>query len=725
MERIKGEPNLGGHADLWAALRRLDSLLERAIAAAESIYGPAAAHDPFRGLHISLEEVESLLQRAPGVPLFGAADRLGGAEQSGEVSQRLAGLARAYALSLFDVDTLLICLAPEFDLRYERLYAYLQDDVTKKRPSVDLVLSLLCVDSEARLANRRHFTPNAPLVYHHLIRLVADPSQVQPPLLSHYLKIDERIVSFLLGSDEIDSRLAPCVSFVVPDAMLEELWLSAEVGRRLALLIDGQQTQERGLLFYFQGPYGVGKQSTAEALCRKLGLGLLVVDGERLLQVEDLPFDMALRLVSREADLQQAAIYWQGFDALLAERPDAAGERAVVRDAQRDALVQMLSRGGVAFLAGNRLWEPADGSRAIPFARVEFSKPAYAERLQLWRTSLNGASHDGVEAALPALAARFRFSGGQIHDAAATAHNLARWRDPENDHLTAEDLYAASRLQSSQKLNTLAQKIVPHTTWDDIVLPADRMQQLQELCNQLKYRAVVYDQWGFGRKLAHGTGVSALFTGPSGTGKTMAAEIIAGELGLDIYRIDLAAVVSKYIGETEKNLERIFTSAADANAVLFFDEADALFGKRSEVRDAHDRYANIEVAYLLQRMESYEGLVILATNLRQNMDDAFVRRLQFIVDFPFPDEAHRRQIWQGLFPTETPRSADVDVGYLAQRFRLAGGNIKNIVLGAAFLAAADGGAITMGHLLHATRREHQKMGKVLTEAELAGPAVIS
>ncbi len=707
--------------------RRLDRLLERAVLAARVAYGPEAMADPFRGLHISPQDVERLLAREPGVPVLQPR-----AEHDGEspvdpwsgVEARLAWLATAYGLSTFDLDVILIALVSELDLRYERLYAYLQDDVTKKRPSIDLALNLLSADSDDRLANRRHFTPNAPLIYHHLLRLVADPSQVQPPLLSHYLKIDERIVSFLLGSDEIDARLAPTVSFVVPDSTLDELWLPAEVGRRLTLLIDGQQTQERGLLFYFQGPHGVGKQSTAEALCRKLGRGLLVVDGERLLQADDLPFDVALLLVSREADLQQAAIYWEGFDALLAERPDVADGQAV-RDAQRDALVQMLGRRGVAFLAGDRLWEPADGLRATPFVRVQFPKPAYAERLQLWRTSLNGASHDGVEAVLPALAARFRFSGGQIHDAAATAHNLARWRDPENGHVAAEDLYTASRLQSSRKLNALAQKIVPHTTWDDIVLPADRMQQLQELCNQLKYRAVVYDQWGFGRKLAHGTGVCALFTGPSGTGKTMAAEIIAAELGLDLYRIDLAAVVSKYIGETEKNLERIFTSAADANAVLFFDEADALFGKRSEVRDAHDRYANIEVAYLLQRIESYEGLVILATNLRQNMDEAFVRRLQFIVDFPFPDEAHRRQIWQVLFPAETPRSADIDIGYLAQRFRLAGGNIKNIVLGAAFLAAADGGAVTMGHLLQATRREHQKMGKVLTEAELAGPVVIA
>ena len=384
------------------------------------------------------------------------------------------------------------------------------------------------------------------------------------------------------------------------------------------------------------------------------------------MQTDDLSFDMALRLISREAELQQAAIYWEGFDALLARNRKAPRDTQCARPSATPSCGCWAQ--SLAFLAGDTLWEPAGDARATSFVRVEFPRPAYAERLQLWRTSLNGASRNGVEAALPALAARFRFSGGQIRDAAATAHNLARWRDPENGHVAAEDLYAASRLQSSQKVATLAQKITPHYTWDDIILPADRVQQLRELCNTVKHRAVVYDQWGFGRKLAHGTGVSALFSGPSGTGKTMAAEIIAAELGLDLYRIDLAAVVSKYIGETEKNLERIFSAAEDANAVLFFDEADALFGKRSEVRDAHDRYANIEIAYLLQRMERYEGLVILATNLRQNMDDAFVRRLQFIVDFPFPDEAHRRRIWQAQFPAETPRDA-------RHRHRLPGGAV--------------------------------------------------
>jgi SpoVK/Ycf46/Vps4 family AAA+-type ATPase len=291
--------------------------------------------------------------------------------------------------------------------------------------------------------------------------------------------------------------------------------------------------------------------------------------------------------------------------------------------------------------------------------------------------------------------------------------------------VTIEDLYAASRLQSNRKLAALAQKITPHYGWDDIVLPPDRLQQFREICNYVKYSALVYHQWGFDNKLAMGKGLNALFAGPSGTGKTMAADIIAGELGLDLYKIDLSGVVSKFIGETEKNLSRIFSEAETSNAILFFDEADALFGKRSEVRDSHDRYANIEISYLLQRMEEYDGIVILATNLRKNMDDAFVRRMHCTVDFPYPGGRERQMIWDRIWPDDIPRSPQLDLGFMAHRFELAGGNIRNIALAAAFLAADDGGVVAMPHLIHATRREYQKMGKVITDGEFGEYAGMS
>jgi SpoVK/Ycf46/Vps4 family AAA+-type ATPase len=271
-------------------------------------------------------------------------------------------------------------------------------------------------------------------------------------------------------------------------------------------------------------------------------------------------------------------------------------------------------------------------------------------------------------------------------------------------------------------LGELAKKIEPHFQWGDLVLPRDVLHQLQEVTAQVKYRTRVFEEWGFEQKLSLGRGLHALFAGPSGTGKTMAAEIMASELGLDLYKIDLSNVVSKYIGETEKNLARIFDEAEATSAILFFDEADALFGKRSEVNDAHDRYANVETSFLLQRMEEYAGMTILATNLRRNMDDAFLRRLAFAVQFPFPEEPERLRIWRAVFPAATPRARDLDLEFMARQFKLAGGNIKNVALAAAFLAATDGGVVSMAHVIRATRRELQKMGRSHANAEFGAYA---
>jgi SpoVK/Ycf46/Vps4 family AAA+-type ATPase len=249
------------------------------------------------------------------------------------------------------------------------------------------------------------------------------------------------------------------------------------------------------------------------------------------------------------------------------------------------------------------------------------------------------------------------------------------------------------------------------------VLPPRAIRQLREVCAAERFRSVIYVEWGFDRRMMHGKGLNVLFCGPSGTGKTMSAGIVARELGLDLYKIDLSTVVSKYIGETEKQLSLIFREAQSSNAILFFDEADAIFGKRSEVKDAHDRYANIEVAYLLQKMEEYEGIVILATNFRKNIDEAFTRRIHYIVEFPFPEAEYRERIWRSMIPPDAPLAADVDFAFLGRQFELAGGNIRNAVLLAAFYGAENGGAIRMEHFVLAVARELQKMGKLPSRSE--------
>jgi SpoVK/Ycf46/Vps4 family AAA+-type ATPase len=314
------------------------------------------------------------------------------------------------------------------------------------------------------------------------------------------------------------------------------------------------------------------------------------------------------------------------------------------------------------------------------------------------------------------LASRYRLvEDDAINAVTAEARSRAELRGASEIELA--DVQAAARTIATPPLEGLARHIEPRYGWEDIVLPPDGFAQLREMCARARHQMTVLEQWGYGRKHARRRGTTALFAGPPGTGKTMAAEIVAGALGLDLYRIDLSAVVSKYIGETEKNLERIFRAADQGDAVLLFDEADAIFGKRSEVRDARDRYANVEVAYLLQRLEVYEGLAVLTTNLRGNIDEAFVRRLDCVLEFPLPEEAERLQIWQRAVPHEAPMGDDVDLAFLARKFKLAGGHIRNIALTAAFLAAEDRSPIGMKHFARATRREYQKLGKLIAESD--------
>jgi len=375
----------------------------------------------------------------------------------------------------------------------------------------------------------------------------------------------------------------------------------------------------------------------------------------------------------------------------------------------------MQQLGSITFLAGVRPWELADGLKRQQWHAAEFPVPPYAERRRLWQASLNG---DGAEAPdLDQLAARFRFTRREIKNAVHAARNLARLRDGASAALTQADLRSACRAESSRRLGGLARKLETRYAWADLVLPANETRQLREIVQYIQHHEGVYSDWGFGRKHTLGRGINILFSGASGTGKTMAAGIMAAELGLDLYKIDLSVIVSKYIGETEKNLARVFQEAESSNAILFFDEADALFGKRSEVKDSHDRYANIEVNFLLQKMEEHEGIVILATNLSKNLDDAFLRRLQFTVLFPFPERDERLEIWRRVFPAEAPLAADVDLDFLARRLKIAGGNIKNIALGAAFLARAERATIGMRQIILSAKREYQKVGKLCVKAD--------
>jgi len=617
---------------------------------------------------------------------------------------RLERLVDMFFLSTFEKDVLLLCLLPELDLKYEKLFGYIQDDVTRKRPTVALSLEILCSSLQNRLLKRRVFSVESSLLRHRLITIDDNAPGRQASLLAKSLRIDSRVCDYLLGSDEIDSSLLPFVNKIAPRKTLDDIVLSGDIKRRLSRLTDVHSNEHYSLTWYFYGAVGTGKRSTAEALCNKLGIGLLIVDANLMLQT-GIPFEIAVGLLHREAMMQNSALYWDNFNALFA---DGLALQLNI------AASQIENHCGLVFFAGNKLTDIKVDWLNRTVIPVEFPVPDYGQREQLWRIYLNGQA-EALGGTVRDLAGKFQLSGGQISGAISTARNLAMWNGC--GVITADELHHSCRRRSNEKLGELARKIEPKYVWNDIVLPHDQFEQLRDVCNYVKYRPLVYEEWGFYQKLSLGKGLNVLFAGPSGTGKTMAAEIIANELGLDLYKIDLAMVVSKYIGETEKNLDRIFKEAQDSNSILFFDEADAVFGKRSEVRDSHDRYANIEIAYLLQRMEEYQGIVILATNFYKNLDEAFARRMHFSVEFPLPEEEDRYRIWQRAFPGAAPLSGDVDLIFMARQFRITGGNIKNIALSAAFLAADNGGSITMESLIHATKREYQKIGRLCTEGD--------
>jgi AAA+ superfamily predicted ATPase len=664
------------------------------------------ARDPFRGLYISETEVDELLASAPVAEI--ASRHLAG--PAAPTSPRLGRLAQLFELGEFEQDAFLICLAPDLDLRYERLYAYLQDDVTRKRPSVDLILRLLMGSLDERAPLRHALSASGRLLSRGLLSVVGDEAAGQASLLARPLRVDERVVEYMVGSDRLDARVA-LYGQLQPAGVEAAAWsLPADLGVGLVSYLrtaTATASPRAGPVIYLQGAAGSGKRATARAACAAAGRPLLLVDLPGLLAAStDRTLPSMLSAVTREALLQEAVLALDGFDAVLSDEPDVRACRTLLRRLLTD-------QPGPSLLLGEQRWEPALWLPGLVAMRLELPTMGLSDRLRLWRTQLDGQLGASD---LDELASRYRLvDDDAIQAVAADASGRALLRGADQVALT--DFRQAARAIATPPLEGLAKHVEPRYGWSDIVLPGDGLVQLREVCSRLRHQGTVLERWGYGRKHARRSGITSLFAGQPGTGKTMAAEIVAGEMGLDLYRIDLSAVVSKYIGETEKNLEKIFRAADQGEAVLLFDEADAIFGKRSEVRDARDRYANVEVAYLLQRLEAYEGLAVLTTNLRGNIDEAFIRRLDCVMEFPLPEEPERLKIWRLALPREAPLDETVDLPFLARKFKLSGGHIRNIALTAGFLAAEDATAIGMRHLVRATRREYQKLGKLVAEAD--------
>jgi ATPase family protein associated with various cellular activities (AAA)/winged helix domain-containing protein len=592
----------------------------------------------------------------------------------------LVTLSTRLGLSRFEQDILLLCASMELDTGIAGLCARAQGDASRPYPTFALALTIFDEPSWEALS------PEGPLRYSRLIEITQSAGQ---PLTTSLLRADERIVNFLKGLNYPDDRLAPLIApLPMPAAGATKPPSQSDAENAVLARVKQSISADTPLVVQLTGRDTPTKELIAASTADTLGLRVFRISAS-LLPTQAAEIEWFVRLWNRESLLLRAALY---VDAPNMEADSTAGQAASL------ALRRMR---GLMFLDARDAWALSGASTAI----VETAKPSPREQQSLWAAELGGASADN-----PALlSAQFNLGATEIHRIAQ--EHVA----DENSDAMSGRLWSRCLDATRPRLDGLAQSLQPKASWSDIVLPPAEMALLQQIAAQVNQRGKVYEDWGFAGKMSRGLGISALFAGESGTGKTMAAEVLANSLKLNLNRVDLSSVVSKYIGETEKNLRRLFDAAEDGGVILFFDEADALFGKRSEVKDSHDRYANIEVNYLLQRMESYRGLAILATNKKTALDQAFLRRLRFIVKFPFPGVAERTAIWKSVFPKDTP-AGNLDFARLA-KFNLTGGNIHNIAVNAAFRAAHAGTAVDIQMVLDAAREEFRKIERPVNEAD--------
>ncbi|MFJ3219198.1 AAA family ATPase [Kitasatospora sp. NPDC086801] len=679
--------------DLWERLRRLEERIRSAVR--ERRADDPDPDDPYRGQYLTPEAAERILAAPAASGRAGAALGEPPPPPPGSRTERLVD---GFGLLPVDLELLLVALAPDLDTRFERLYGYLNDDLTLRRPTIGLALEL-CGRSGAG-AGRFRFSTQAPLIAGGLLEI----TEPERPLLSRGLRLPDRVTAHLLGSDEPDGALRGLVRVGRAGA-----GTPPQAARRLrATVANG------GGLVHLLDRGGNAGRLAVDALAG-LGRRALVVD---VAVLAARPPDAVVRALAREARLSGSGVVLGPLERLEPERPERAG---LLRELCAElAEVPLL-------VHGSRPWDPTWAQESPVVLVAPPLDPA--QRAERWAHALGGASgdpagepsegpHEGVLG--PGLAeavAPYQLDEDQVTRAAGVATRTAA---AEHRPVTADDLRAAVRAQNGAGLARLARRIEPAVGWDDLVLPEPTARQLHELALRARHRDQVLGQWRMRPGGGRGRGVIALFAGESGTGKTMSAEVVAAELGMELYVVDLSTVVDKYIGETEKNLERIFTEASQVNGVLLFDEADAIFGKRSQVKDAHDRHANVESAYLLQRMESFDGIAVLTTNLRANLDEAFTRRLDVIAEFPVPDEEQRHALWERCLGPRIPRGDDLDLAFCARHFELAGGSIRACAVTAAYLAAETGRPLGMAELVFAVEREYRKLGRLVLESEF-GP----
>ncbi|MFD7698878.1 ATP-binding protein [Streptomyces caelestis] len=664
------------HDPAEALLTRVVRLRERvALLVEHRAAGDPTADDPLRGLYLSEEAVRHHLRPVTAPP---SPDRPGDDDEP--PGDRLGPLARRLGLRPLEVSVLLVALAPDLDRSFEPLYGYLNDDVGRRRATVGLALDL-CGAPAHRPEARAVFHPSAPLRSFALLG-VDEPER---PFLSRSLRVPGRLVAHLLGDDTPDPSLTGRVRPLTVPSTADAPGGDTFAGRLAARLAAAPLT-----VYLREHREGEGLAHAARALPGALHYA------PREPHTGEPPAALL-----REARLRDRAV-------VVSPLPDDPG-----------ALVRALSVPDVPVVfTGSRPYDP----QWCDHDPLVLDAPRLgAGAVDTWAAALDdGAEPDaptGTPAApdgslgfdLAATVAPYHLSTDRVARAVRAARGLAAF---DGTALTPDHLRLAARQQSTSGLEQHARRIRPAVDWGDLVLPEAPLAQLRELARRARHRDRVLGDWRLSAGGGRGRGVLGLFAGESGTGKTLSAEVVAAELGLDLYVVRLSSVVDKYVGETEKNLERVFSEADRTDAVLLFDEADAVFGKRSEVKDAHDRYANMESAYLLQRLESFDGIALLTTNLRANIDEAFTRRLDLVVDFPFPDAGQRLALWRHSL-SGVPCADGVDAHGVARDFELSGGSIRSAVVTAAYAAADRGGPVTTADLLEGARREYRKAGRLV------------
>jgi SpoVK/Ycf46/Vps4 family AAA+-type ATPase len=611
-------------------------------------------------------------------------------------------LALSWELDDTDVQILRLALAPVLDSTFRKRIARFKDNVLLDYPDVDFLLSMLRESRVERMRLRERFLPGSPLVDAKLIRLSLPRDAGSDSLLSYEVRLPDRVVSFLLGHDHLDRTIAPFCGLSRPDAALDRVVMDPTVLERVVTLagpvLQRAMPGGPGVTFGFGGPSGTGKTLLAAAIAASGGRPLITVDSTRMAALEPLTDDI-LDAVFQEATMRRAVLVFDSCEALFGSR-----------NPRMPALFARLDRHpGVAILCttDSRQLDPAV-ERHVG-VQVEFDTPDIARRERLWTLHLDGDACDGT-VDLPSLSLTFEFTGGQIANATVVARSLCTIRKAAA--LSQDDLQAGAWAQIRADMEEYAHRRKIPLTLEDLILPPSEMTMVRDVLDAAKHRTFILTHWGFAKRMPTGRGLCCLFVGDPGTGKTLCAEILAEQLGQTLYQISIPRVMSKYIGETEKNIEKIFQTARANNSILLFDEADALFTSRVKVDTSVDRFSNMEINLLLQEIERFDGISLLTTNLEKNMDKAFERRIQFKIRFPFPDKAHRAQIWKSLIPRECPIDPDIDWDRVGESFELSGGNIKNAILRAAYRAARDGRRIGMDHIVDSAEAECRHAGRL-------------